>query len=180
MQIRPEPPVRANSLAPHVQPPLSADTVRRRLAANPRMRKYLERFDYMSMMSSTIAEARRVDMPTNEDLVRTVGSDFLGLDQDGQGKYPAGSASRKAAGSGTGDVAPKRRGRPPKRRLEEANAGGEGGEGQGEESLEKRRPGPRKGWKNDPEAVERHKQKKDAKRRKPMPGAPTPGVKFEV
>ncbi len=134
----------------------------------------------MSMMSSTIAEARRVDMPTNEDLVRTVGSDFLGLDQDGQGKYPAAAASRRAAEPGASDAAPKRRGRPPKRRLEEANAAGEEGEGHGEDSPEKRRPGPRRGWKNDPEAMERHKQKKDAKRRKPMPGSAAPGVKFEV
>lgn len=126
---RPVPPIRTASNATHTAVPLSADTLRHRLASQPYLRKYLERWDDMTYMWQELQASRRVAQPNHQDLIADLGKQFLGLDeQDG----PA--AKRRALEGADGE--PKRRGRPPKN------------------PEERKKPGPKKGWKKnlDPNA----------------------------
>lgn len=126
---RPVPPIRTAPHATHTAVPLSADTLRHRLASQPYLRKYLERWDDMTYMWQELQASRRVAQPNHQDLIADLGKQFLGLDeQDG----PA--AKRRAVEGADGE--PKRRGRPPKN------------------PEERKKPGPKKGWKKnlDPNA----------------------------
>ncbi|EKD00771.1 hypothetical protein A1Q2_04963 [Trichosporon asahii var. asahii CBS 8904] len=126
---RPVPPIRPTANATHTAVPLSADTLRHRLASQPYLRKYLERWDDMTYMWQELQASRRVAQPNHQDLIADLGKQFLGLDeQDG----PA--AKRRALEGADGE--PKRRGRPPKN------------------PEERKKPGPKKGWKKnlDPNA----------------------------
>lgn len=133
---RPVPPIRANVNAARLAVPLSADTVRHRLATHSHLRKYLERWDHMSYMSVELQQSKRVTQPSHMDLISSVGKEFLGL--DGEPESGIGVKRRAAAAdiNGDGDVV-KRRGRPPKN------------------PEERKKPGPKKGWKKnlDPNAL---------------------------
>ena len=80
--------------------PLTAGIIRHRLSSHPFLRKYLDRFDVMTFMSSELAAQRRIvnSTETHFDLVHTVGKEYLGIDE---------------AGADMGGVVKKKRGRPP-------------------------------------------------------------------
>ncbi|WOO80700.1 uncharacterized protein LOC62_03G004221 [Vanrija pseudolonga] len=133
---RPVAPIRANVNAARLAVPLSADTVRHRLATHSHLRKYLERWDHMAYMSVELQQSKRVAQPSHMDLISSVGKQFLGL--DGEQESGIGVKRRAAAAdiNADGDVV-KRRGRPPKN------------------PEERKKPGPKKGWKKnlDPNAL---------------------------
>ena len=101
------------------------------------MRKYLDRFDTMSYLSGELSRSRRIFTSTesHHDLVETVGREYLGIDET--------------------NTIPRKRGRPPKDRsglsgvkpLVKSEPGGGGESGDGDERKERKKPGPKKGWK---------------------------------
>lgn len=130
---RPIPPMRLAPNTPHVPVSLSSDVIRHRLASHSYLRKYLGRWDDMAYMASELQASRRITKPSTKDLIESVGSTFLGLDESAAAGDAAGAKRRAAA---TGDDE-KRRGRPPKN------------------PEERKKPGPKKGWKKnlDPNAI---------------------------
>ncbi|KAK6909696.1 hypothetical protein I203_103717 [Kwoniella mangroviensis CBS 8507] len=132
---RPIPPLRptGTSGSQPLPVPLSFDIIRHRLT-NPIYSKYLERFDHMVYMSEVLKQHRRIANPNLNDLVETVGNDYLGLDDD----QPNVVSNKRSNQGGEGDERGKKRGRPstsanPRRPLKDKS--------------EKRKPGPQKGWK---------------------------------
>lgn len=130
------------------------------------MRKYLDRFDTMLYMSGELARSRRVLHPTQADLVEVVGKDYLGIDESGQ---TIGEVRRKGRpkriredeggqpGGGDGEVKRNKIGRP--RKDEQGghsrngsisqSARGSVGPGRDEKEKERKKPGPKKGWKKE-------------------------------
>jgi len=105
------------------------------------MKKYLERFDTMAYKTEELASARRVAAlaESHHDLVETVGRSYLGIEHQGQAPV-------------RGPL-----GRPRKHRPDEGGNGDVGGSGQWRrnripkelnETGERKKPGPAKGWKN--------------------------------
>jgi len=142
---RPVPPIRSNPGAPRQPVPLSTGIVRDRLATKPAYKKYLNRFDTMSYLEGEIKKSRKsfANPETNfDDIIDTVGKDYLEIDVVGPAQSQPG--------------APKRKGRPTKKSLlpdgatvvkaEGTATGAEGGE-DGEAPSARRKPGPKKGWK---------------------------------
>lgn len=95
------------------------------------MAKYAARFDYMYAMDLELAKAKGAMQPSHEDLVNTVGREYLeiGQGQEGGDGDVAGGGGGGERGAGTG-----RRGRPKK---------------MVEPGQERRKPGPKKGWKKE-------------------------------
>lgn len=124
---RPVPPIRASVNAPRQPVPLTAEILRHRLSSHPYLKKYLERWDHMTYMSVELQRSGRAAQPSHQDLIASVGKGFLGLDET----EPAAGTKRRPAEEGE-----KRRGRPPKN------------------PEERKKPGPKKGWKKnlDPNA----------------------------
>ncbi|OCF32942.1 hypothetical protein I316_05279 [Kwoniella heveanensis BCC8398] len=151
---RPIQPMRLQLNMLHQPVPLSFDVVRHRLASTPHMSKYLERYDHMVYMSDVLKSHRRIANPNLNDLVETVGNDYLGLDDDNNGHGTSGSgggAGRKRAGEAGENgaaVGERKRGRMmnPNRPLKLPG--------------EKRKPGPQKGWKlnRDPDSIQPRRQ----------------------
>lgn len=143
---RPIPPIRSNPSSAHQSVPMTAAILRHRLSSHPFLRKYLDRFDVMTYMSSELAAQRRVvnSTETHFDLIDTVGKDYLGIDEPG--KDVDGAVK-------------KRRGRPPNPDKE----------------REKKKPGPPKGFKRavDPNAP---RLKRPYKKRKDKAGSATHGA----
>lgn len=127
---RPVPPIRPNTNAPRQPQPLSADILRHRLASHSYLKKYLERWDDMTYMWAELQQSKRVAAPSHADLIQSVGKLFLGLDEE---QAAAAGTKRRAPDAADGD---KKRGRPPK------------------PPEERKKPGPKKGWKKnlDPNA----------------------------
>lgn len=98
---------------------------------------------------------REVDGPTNEDLANTAGKEYLGI-----GEVAAGGAGGGQGGSG-GTAGPGKRGRP--RKVD----------GPGGPAGERRKPGPKKGWKSAP-PVEGKKRGPYKKRNREGSGMMTP------
>ena len=121
---RPVPPIRPNAQSSHQATPLTTSIVRHRLSSRPVYRKYLDRFDTMAYLSGELARNRRIFTSTEShfDLVETVGRNYLEID------------------SVTNE--PKKRGRPRKDPADKKWAGAEG-----DEKKERKKPGPKKGWK---------------------------------
>ena len=86
LQCRPIPPIRSNPSSAHQSVPMTAAILRHRLSSHPFLRKYLDRFDVMTYMSSELAAQRRVvnSTETHFDLIDTVGKDYLGIDEPGK------------------------------------------------------------------------------------------------
>ncbi|WWC89123.1 uncharacterized protein L201_004041 [Kwoniella dendrophila CBS 6074] len=139
---RPIPPLRPTPSSAPLPVPLSFEVIRHRLTT-PSYLKYLERFDHMVYMSEILKQHRRIANPNLNDLVETVGNDYLGLDDQQNG-----SASNNKRSGGEDDGGRNRkRGRPINnndRMLKEKG--------------EKRKPGPQKGWKlnrdRDPNSIQ--------------------------
>ncbi|WVW84129.1 hypothetical protein I302_106158 [Kwoniella bestiolae CBS 10118] len=157
---RPIPPLRptGNSTSQPLTVPLSFDIIRHRLT-HPTYSKYLERFDHMVYMSEVLKQHRRIANPNLNDLVETVGNDYLGLDDDQQL-----NGNNKRAGDGT-DERGRKRGRPLTKVLKEKG--------------EKRKPGPQKGWKLnrvlDPDNPQPRKISGQKRKYQRKPGANPPG-----
>lgn len=144
---RPIPPMRSNPGAPRQPVPLSTGIVRDRLATKPAYKKYLARFDTMAYLEGEIKKSRKsfANPETNfDDIIDTVGKDYLEIDVVGPAQSQPG--------------APKRKGRPTKKALladgtsavktEGMPAGSQQGGGEGDDAPSARRkPGPKKGWK---------------------------------
>ncbi|KAI9639338.1 uncharacterized protein MKK02DRAFT_39637 [Dioszegia hungarica] len=132
---RPAPPTRTAPGALHTAPPIDNALIRHRLliasARRPHMAKYAARFDYMYAMDLELAKAKGAMQPSHEDLVNTVGREYLeiGQGQEGGDGDVAGGGGGGERGAGTG-----RRGRPKK---------------MVEPGQERRKPGPKKGWKKE-------------------------------
>lgn len=124
---RPIPPMRPTANAQRHQVPLTAEILRHRLSSHPYMKKYVERWDHMTQMSAELQRSGRVAQPSHADLIASVGKGFLGLDET----EAAPGVKRRAPEDGE-----KRRGRPLKN------------------PEERKKPGPKKGWKKnlDPNA----------------------------
>lgn len=122
--------MRANIGAAHYPVPLTTGIIRDRLSPRPVFKKYLDRFDIMTYLTGEINKNRRTfqNQESYNDLVDTVGRDYLEMDAAEKAKINAANA--------------KKRGRPKKgdgkEELEEVEK---------EEPQAKRKPGPKKGWK---------------------------------
>ncbi|WVR06861.1 hypothetical protein IAU60_003897 [Kwoniella sp. DSM 27419] len=145
--------------------PLGFDIVRHRLSSTAHMEKYVERFDHMVYMSDVLKAHRRIANPNLNDLVETVGNDYLGLDDQ-----PGGAVAGQKRQAEDGEEKQKKRGRvqrPP---------------------GEKRKPGPQKGWKQnrDPNAPPSRRpagpRDPNAPKRKynRRPGAAPPGGRLKT
>jgi hypothetical protein len=132
---RPVEPMRTAVGLPRQAVPLRAEVLRHRLASHSYLRKYLTRWDDMAYMMVELQQSRNVAAPSHAQLIASVGKDFLGLDE-AEGDAAAG-VKRRAPANAEDDAANKRRGRPPK------------------EPGERKKPGPKKGWKKnlDPNAL---------------------------
>ncbi|WWC69993.1 uncharacterized protein I206_103937 [Kwoniella pini CBS 10737] len=132
---RPIPPLRPTLTSQPLPVPLSFDVIRHRLKT-PAYGKYLERFDHMVYMSEILKQHRRIANPNLNDLVETVGNDYLGLDDPS-----ANPNGLKRSGEGDEEGRTKKRGRPNSQKVLK-------------DKSEKRKPGPQKGWKlnRDPNA----------------------------
>ena len=138
---RPVSPIRANQDSNHQPVPLTTPVIRHRLASHPSLRKYLQRFDIMSHLSSDLAKHRRslTSSESHHDLVATVGKDYLGIKDDDE--------TRKGV--------TKKRGRPARGGASGPSRGGGGGRDEDDGPKEKRKPGPKKGWKKGVKRVKR-------------------------
>ncbi|WRT66570.1 uncharacterized protein IL334_003529 [Kwoniella shivajii] len=125
---RPIPPLRPAQQSQPIPVPISFDMIRHRLSTSTSMNKYLERFDHMVYMSEILKAHRRIANPNLNDLVETVGNDYLGLDDQ-----PTGS--KRGGGDEEDGARLKKRGRP-NTKLKPLK-----------DKSEKRKPGPQKGWK---------------------------------
>ncbi|ORX35713.1 hypothetical protein BD324DRAFT_652257 [Kockovaella imperatae] len=126
---RPVPPIRPEPNTAHQPVLLSTQIVRHRLASHPSLRKYLDRFDIMNHLAGELARSRRIINQTEShfDLVDTVGKDYLGITDEDLAK-PKKKVKKSSATEGvkSGDSKPS------------GTAPEEG----------RRKPGPKKGWKN--------------------------------
>ncbi|KAL7421945.1 hypothetical protein Q5752_003717 [Cryptotrichosporon argae] len=124
---RPAGPVRPGPGQPHVAPTLAADTVRHRLGA-PGLRKYRARWDHLAVLFAQADEFKRAADPRPQELIKSIGADFLGLNDDDK--------KRRGAGAGAG--------------ARGADKGkGESGEKDKSDKGEKGKRGPKKGFKRD-------------------------------
>lgn len=155
-------PNRPTNTGPYQPVPLTADVVRHRLSSHSYMRKYLARWDDMTYMSAELLASRRVAAPSHADLIASVGKQFLGLDEQEAAAGGAGGVKRRAAAADLDD-SNKRRARGPPKNPEE-----------------RKKPGPKKGWKKnlDPNAPPKKRAVRPYKKRDARPAsasvAPSP------
>lgn len=151
---RPPPPTRTHPSAIHTVQPLTPSSIRYKLS-RPGLEKYLSRFDYMSAMKQEVDQAKRYNDPSAEDLISTVGKNFLGINEDG-------TDNLKPSAGGPGEKG--KRGRPKK----EPGTNGE-----------RRKPGPKKGWKANGGLAQGEKGKRGPYKKKAREGTGSVGVKGE-
>lgn len=129
-QCRPLPPMRQAPGQPYQAIPLTSFIVRDRLSSRPALKKYLNRWDTMTYLSGEINRNRREVQSTESfaDLVDTVGRNYLEIDTTlpTTSKEKRKYRPRKTAGAG-----------------EEGSRREDGEDG----NTQKRKPGPKKGWK---------------------------------
>lgn len=140
VQCAPPPPVRSHPSAPLVAPRLDYNVVRHRLS-RPSMRKYLERFEYMEYKAVDMRSARRVargnfEPVDQKDLDKQLEKGFLDAEDSGQ------VVADNSGGGVNGQMRKKRK----YTRQVDRQPGTAGGE-DGAVAKERRKPGPKKGWK---------------------------------
>jgi hypothetical protein len=154
---RPIEPLRPTPNAPRSHVPLRTEVLRHRLASHSYLRKYLSRWDDMTYMAAELAASRNVAAPSHTQLIASVGKDFLGLDeQDAAAAGRVQGGKRRAAPTADEDAANKRKTRPTPK-----------------DPLERKKPGPKKGWKKnlDPNAAPKRRPGIARPFKKPTPGA---------
>ncbi|KLT39796.1 hypothetical protein CC85DRAFT_250548 [Cutaneotrichosporon oleaginosum] len=142
---RPAGATRSNPNVPRRPIPLKAEVLRHRLASHSYLKKYLDRYDDMMYMSQELQQSRRVAEPSNEDLIKSVGEKFLGLDESQEkskrredsdkkrGRPPKPPEERKKPGPKKGwkknldpGAAPKKRPNAPKKKVIRHSTAGTG------------------------------------------------------
>jgi hypothetical protein len=140
---RPPGATRSNPNVPRRPIPLKAEVLRHRLASHSYLKKYLDRYDDMLYMSQELQQSRRVAEPSHEDLIKGIGPEFLGIGDE------------QEKGKRRGENAEKKRGRPPKA------------------PEERKKPGPKKGWKKNLDPSAPPKKRPTAPKKKARPGTGT-------
>lgn len=158
----PPPPVRAHPSAPLIAPRLDYNVIRHRLS-RPSMRKYLDRFEYMEYKAIDMRSARRVAKGDYEPV------DQRDLDGQLEQGFLAGDDVGSAAGPGGAQEARKKRKYQFHNRVPTggststaATAGGD---------KERKKPGPKKGWKAALTPEERERAKKARRARQSTTGS---------
>ena len=155
---RPVPPMRSGPGASYASVPLSSSVIRHRLAAKPVFRKYLERFDTMVYLDGEIKKNKKgFSTSANfdfEEIVATVGKDYLEVDVQTEPKKKSGRPPKRAHPSGLALPFA-------------ATPGGQDPDAEdGEPAKKRNKPGPKKGTVKAEPGTEPKKPKKVYKRKK--------------